>query len=353
MAPSPSGMTSSTTTWRWMPNVPALVQLHVGRLVGQVGEGLAEALAHSTTAALESLGIEVVVRTPRDSGGRCSVDASYSEGPPPRITIARSASKARMRFSALHEFCHHLVRHDLEVHDDFALQPDAGTSMEESMADALAAELLLPISLVDSHIDRTGPTAASIVSLYRAGQASREATCVRASQRLLGSGYVMLAEEDVARFTAGVGHPYRVARGTHQGEDSIVAKAAARGHAREESRVVFASGNVGELLFADAVEDDGYVFCVFTDRPGWEKLTWRNKNDLFTGREGSCPNCDFDFEFGKGRCPNCREPNCPRCGGCWCGVDQGPRRQKACTACHLLWGPDRFRPGSEVCLDCE
>ena len=261
-----------------------------------------------------------------------------------------------MRFSALHEFCHHLVRHDHLVHNDFALQPDAGTSMEESMADALAAELLLPMALVDTHIDEKGPTAASVVALYRAGQASREATCVRASQRLVGSGYVMLTEGDVALFTASVGHPYRVARGTPQGEDNIVTKAAARGHAREESRVTFASGNLGELLFADAVEDNGYVFTVFTDRPAWQKLTWRNKNDLFTGREGSCPHCDWDFEFGKGRCHTCGEPQCPRCGGCWCGMDTGragDSREKACSSCHLLWGPDRFRPGSEVCLDCE
>ena len=86
-----------------------------------------------------------------------------------------------MRFSALHEFCHHLVRNDHLVHDDFALQPDAGTSMEESMADALAAELLLPIALVDTHIDEKGPTAASV---SRCTEPVRPPAKPRASGRL-------------------------------------------------------------------------------------------------------------------------------------------------------------------------
>jgi hypothetical protein len=258
-----------------------------------------------------------------------------------------------MRFSALHEYGHHLIRLDAAVHDDFAAQRDAGAGMEEAIADAVAAELLIPASVVDATIGERGPTAAAVVALFHAGHASREATCVRASQRLLGSGYVMLTEDDTARFTASAGLPYRVARGTLQGTDSVVAKAASRGSCREQGRVRFASGNHSEILFADAQGDEGYVFAVFTDRPAWEKLTLRDRTDLFPTREGSCPRCEWDFDYGRGPCPRCGEPYCPRCGSCWCGADVMVKGQKACSSCHFLWGPDRYRPGSSVCFDCE
>ncbi|MGO9334452.1 MAG: ImmA/IrrE family metallo-endopeptidase [Acidimicrobiales bacterium] len=322
------------------------------RLVDDLDSDLVAALGHDPYNALKAQGIELRMRPEEPRGGGCSVDGSYRKGPPPRITVAEAASRARRRFTALHEYGHHLVKIDAEIHEVFATFDDGGMALEEAIADAVAAELLIPDSVVDQFIDKKGPAARAIVDLYHATLASREATCVRAAQRLLGSGYVMLAEEDVARFTANVGVPYRVARGTAQGADSLVARAANRGTAREQSRVVFASGKPGELLFGDAVLDDGYVFAVFTDRPSWERLTLRNPAEIVPSYEGSCRRCDVDFADSYSFCTRCNEPRCPRCGDCWCET-KAERATRTCTVCFLPWGLDRFSGESTVCKDCE
>lgn len=329
-----------------------LAQDYGKRLVANLDPDLAAALGHDPYGALKAENIEVRMRPEEPRGGGCSVDGSYRKGPPPRITVAEAASRARRRFTALHEYGHHLVKLDAEIHEVFATFDDGGMALEEAIADAVAAELLIPDALVDQFIDAKGPTARAVVDLYHATSASREATCVRAAQRLLGSGYVMLSEEAVARFTATVGVPYRVARGTSQGADSLPAKAASRGTAREQSRVVFASGKPGELLFGDAVLDDGYVFAVFTDRPSWERLTLRNAADIAPSYEGSCRRCDSDFTVSYSFCTHCNEPRCPRCGHCWCDT-KVQRATRTCTVCFLPWGLDRFSSDSTVCKDCE
>ena len=228
---------------------------------------LLAALGHDPYNALKAQGIELRMRPEEPRGGGCSVDGSYRKGPPPRITVAEAASRARRRFTALHEYGHHLVKIDAEIHEVFATFDDGGMALEEAIADVVAAFLLIPDSVVDQFIDKKGPAARAVVDLYHAPSALREATCVLAAQRLLGSGYVMLAEEDVARFTANVGVPYRVAVEQPKEPTALWPRPRTGGTAREQSRVVFASGKPGKLLFGDAVLDDGYVFAVFTHHP--------------------------------------------------------------------------------------
>lgn len=335
-----------------MTSLHRLAREHAKRIVGNLAPDLRSALATDPYQALGDQGIEIQMRPETHGRGGCSVDGSYRRGSPPRITVAEAASRARRRFTALHEFGHHLVKLDADVHEAFATFEDGGVALEEAIADAVAAELLIPDDVVDQHIDPRGPTARAVCDLYHATLASREATCVRASQRLIGSGYIMLGEAGVALFTAAVGHPYRVARGTPQGSDSLIAKAEERGTAREQSRVVFASGKAGELLFGDAVFDDGYVFALLTDRPSWERLTVRSADDIIPSYEGTCRRCDVDFTDSYQLCQRCREPRCPRCGDCWCETAP-PLATRTCSVCFLKWGLDRFRGESTVCKDCE
>jgi hypothetical protein len=298
----------------------------------------------------------VVFRTEAAVGGSgCSVDGSYQEGPPPRITVAVGVSQGRRNFTVLHELGHHLIRGgngDPEVIDLLASQPDGGAALEEEVADAIAAELLLPEILVDQVIGARGPTAAEVTDLFARSQASREACCVRASQRIVGAGYVMLAEGSTARFTAAANTPYVVARGAHQGHNHLVARAARLRAARGEARLRFRSGATSDPLHGDAVASDGYVFAVFVaGRAPWLSLSILSEPPGPAEHHGACLICHDDFVTWERPCSTCGDPRCPTCGNCSCksAVPSGARE---CSQCHLVQPPHLFRGAATICTDC-
>lgn len=326
-------------------------RLEAKRLVAGVDPDLAGRLAEDTFDTLRAEGFVVRFRPEETSSDRCSVSGSYSAGPPPTITVVESLSVRRRRFSALHEYGHHLIRADGPIHDLFFDQPDGGEGLKEDTCDAVAAEILLPDSFVDQFIGDRGPNARSVLELFNEGNASREASCVRAAQRLLGEGYIMLGEGSVSRFTASVS-PYRIARNTDQGPDSILAQTALRGTARGKAHPRFRTGNEGPQLFADAVSEGGYTFAVLTDSPAWEDFTVRDKDDIFEEHEGSCPSCEIDFTTRRAPCPSCCEPFCWRCGGCWCGVAGIKVTERFCADCTMMRPPNLFDGDSTICRDC-
>lgn len=321
------------------------------RLVASLEPGLADLLAEDPLEALGLVGVVLRLRPEQTSEDGCSVDGSYLPGPPPTIIVAEAASGGRRCFSALHEYGHHLIRNDVDIHDLFADQADGGIALEEDVCDAVAAEILMPDTLVDEVIGVRGPTARDVVALFRRSAASREAACVRAAQRLLGDGLVMFGEGDVALFSASVGSAYRVARRTDQGPDSILALAARRGQAREKARARYRTGNTGPQLFADAVADEGYVFAVLTDSPAWEDFTVRDPTELFEEYEGSCGVCDRDFTTRRAPCRRCGEPFCSRCGSCWCGAETR-LAERRCDQCTTMKALSQFEGDATICRDC-
>jgi Zn-dependent peptidase ImmA (M78 family) len=320
------------------------------RLLAGVDPDLVIRLAEDTFDCLRAESFVVRLRPEEASSDRCSVAGSYSAGPPATITVAESLSIRRRCFSALHEYGHHLIRLDKPIHDLFFDHADGGVGLEEDVCDAVAAELLLPDSLVDRFIGNRGPSARSVFELFNEGGASREAACVRAAQRLLGDGYIILGEGSVARFTASVSS-YRIARNVDQGPDSILAQASRRGTARGKAHPLFRTGNEGPQLFADAVSAGGYVFTVLTDSPAWEDFTVRDKDDIFEEHEGSCLSCEIDFTTRKAPCPSCGQPLCWKCGGCWCGVGVKVK-ERFCTECTMIRPLNLFDADSTICCDC-
>jgi Zn-dependent peptidase ImmA (M78 family) len=298
------------------------------------------------------LGIRVVFRPEAAVRSGCSVAGSYEEGPPPRITVAMSASPGRRNFTILHELGHDRARNDPEVVDLLTAEPDGGGRLEEQIADAVAAELLLPDSLVDEVIGARGPTAAEVADLFDRSQASREACCVRAAQRIVGAGYVMLAEGDTARFTATANTPYRVARGTSQGDDHLVARAARLGAARGEARIRFRSGAWSDPMHTDATARDGCVFAVFVaGRAAWQPLSILSERPGPIEYQGFCGFCHDDFSTWERPCSDCGDPRCPNCGRCSCAAAV-PRGSRQCSKCQLVRPRHLFHGESTVCDDC-
>jgi len=293
-------------------------------------------------------GIRVELCPETDVADRCTVAGGYAPGPPPRISVALAASPGRRQFSALHEYGHHLIAGDERLADDvFPDFADGGEALEEAICDAFAAEILLPDELVDRHLPPEGPTARSIANLFANSAASREACCVRGSQRLRGPGYVMLAEGRVARFTACHDLPWKVRRGTDQGERHLIAHAARTGAARHQTQIRYARGGLSSPLWGDAVATgDGYVFAVFMSNSApWQALNIFSVND---DRPTSvCRVCDWEFEVWGRRCQGCGEPPCPVHNVCWCEEFTVPTRQ--CKRCFLVLPVSQFTGDNEIC----
>lgn len=322
------------------------------RLLESFDPTVLEALATDTRAELERLGFTLHEAAPSEEGASCSVAGSFHPGPPPVITVASDRSQARRRFTALHELGHSLIKDDTEIHDLLFEQPDLGERLTEEICDAIAAEILLPMTLVESHIGDRGPTARAVRDLFRGSSASREAACVRACQLIRGEGHVMLAEGGVARFCATKGTPYRVRRGVDQGTDHITSVAGRRGSARSMAPVVYASGGSSNLYHADAfADDDGYVFAVFVaDRPPWESGFTVPVADRTDPVEVECPHCEVQFTTMTAPCTTCRDyVHVNGCGRCSCSTT----RERLCTTCFTRKASHLFPTAdSEICVDC-
>lgn len=306
--------------------------------------------------ALEDLGFGMRYRAEPAITGDCSVAASLDKGPPPVITVVTSASAGRQRFSVLHEYGHWLIANDTAIHDVFFDQRDGGVVLEEDLCDSIAAELLIPASHVDAIIGASGPTAASVVKLIDATpNASAEACCVRAAERLSGPGHVMLARAGIAQFTASHSTPFRVRRGTVQGASHITARASEHGRARDQDVVVYASGASSNTFFADAQAADGFVVAVFMEnRPPW--ITGLALPDAdptsHTEEDAYCTHCEVDFVGMGSPCRKCQGHFHRGQGGCDRCACTEASKTKLCPECFIRRTLGEFTQNPEICDVC-
>lgn len=346
------GVSSSHTT-----SMPDARTLALGLLDGMPAEVRA-ALAEDPFTALESLGFELRLRAEPEITGTCSVAASLDHGPPPRITVVMAASQGRQHFSALHEFGHSRIKADTSIHDVFFDQSDLGEHLEEDVCDALAGELLMPGSHVDAHISPDGPTAASVIDLVASTpNASREACCVRAAERVIGPGHVMVIRGGTALFTASHSTPYRVRRGTPQGAGHLAGRAATAGTARGEASVTYASNAKSDMFFVDAaydVEEDLIVAVFMENRPPWERgLALPNRDRTGDATvDAYCIHCEVDFvAIGAPHraCDGYFHNGDDGCGRCACV----PAAQDAlCQECFLRRPSSNFSENPKICDIC-
>ena len=83
------------------------------------------------------------------AGFDCSVSGSYVQATR-SITVQASLSNSRMKFTALHELGHDQARRHAKVAARFVRRSDNGKRLEEKVADAFAARILIPeASVVD------------------------------------------------------------------------------------------------------------------------------------------------------------------------------------------------------------
>lgn len=329
------------------------------RLLGQVGSEWLADLAVDPATTIEVLfePISVDLRPPSPSGSGCSVDGTYNPGPPPRIVVADDVVPARRRFSILHELGHHLIENDEHL-NDLAI-PDADRRDEE-ICNEVAAQVLLPPTVVDDALPAGRFTAEQVAALHQSlgTTASRMACCVAAVRRLGSPGCVILGSADgTAEFVAHQpATPWRIARGTAQGDDSLLALAArsADRRARGVTRARFANGNFSGPLHGDVfVAEDDWVYAVLVADSHSPWQTGGLNFGIDIGREAvefECPSCDDVHTVWGAPCRRCGDYRCPSCGRCSC--PSGPPTRRCSGPCGLMKPENQFPLGGPICIDC-
>jgi hypothetical protein len=312
-------------------------------------------LVQDPVATIELLfeGLTVRTRPPSPPSDGCPVDGTYNPGPPPRILVADDVVPARQRFTVLHELGHHLIENDGPLNE---LDVSGANRRDEAICNEVAASLLIPADVAERYIP-VNFKAADVANLHANVEASRSACCVAAVRRLRHPGCVILGTaEGIAFFTAHqIGTPWAIARGTAQGDDSILARAGrsnTRG-ARQITHARYANGNTSGELHGDAyMDDDGWVFAVLVEDTvsPWE--TGLRFNTADTGIDYETIECDRHGEVRAWKsCPKCGNKICPECDRCWsCPV---AKERKCSGYCQLMKPVNQFRAGSTVCHDCE
>jgi IrrE N-terminal-like domain len=312
------------------------VQNHVQRLIGQL-----EATAGSlelfretpATAVPRYFDLNVEFRSPGTA--TCAIAGSFH--PEDRlITVERSRSDGRVRFTILHELGHALAYGDYEIQDWLFGLDSLSRRVEEQLANAFATEVLLPKSAVDQVIPAEGPTAWDVVRLWRSSTASREAVCVRSAQRLLSSGLVAIVRGSTIQFAAGHSLLFDVPRDSDQGVGSFFDQSTHTESLRDVGvELSLPDGLISGSFYADAYrDDDGYAFVVLQESgPPWlAGLSVSTEPEL---HELECPECDRVRRTGARRCPKCGDFPCPDHGcSCMIGPWRDPRARH-CERCHI------------------
>jgi hypothetical protein len=312
------------------------IDLHVGRLserLAGVASNLELFRQDPVSAIQDHFDIKVERRQRID--GRCGATGAYYHDKA-LIVVEETLSPARVRFTALHELAHVLGYQDATFQDWIFLLEGEGRLSEERVADSFAAEVLLPSRLVDDLIPPEGPSASHVLELWRRAKASREAVCVRASQRLTSPGMVAVAKGSVILFAATRHFTFPVPRNIEQGSGSFVERASSRDALRENSvDLTVPDAETSNRYSADAIRAaDGYVFLVLQE----SCAPWIVEHSGVEGGgffEVDCIECDRTRFTLKAACLKCGDHPCPD-HGCSCHLDPfNDRSARHCERCHI------------------
>lgn len=300
----------------------------------------------------DDLRVRPVPESQTDSG--CSVAGAYIEqSVPPVIAVAESASRGRRRFTALHELGHHLLRTTASLAEILASEDDDGLSLEEAACNSFAGQILLPEQLVDAHIGDEGPTAPEVVALWEASGASRAAACVRASERLIAPGHIVLLDSaGLVSFAAARALP-PPRRGSDQSAIPVVRDALRRVpmQARGTTRLSYRDDILGDELYVQIAEMNGYAVAVLvTDHAPWVGFSPPSVQQGPTAPTRVCSHCGEEDDRFRPPCPRCHAPRCPACSKCECTAAVAERQ---CAGCFIIKPLTMFDGANPRCLDCD
>lgn len=330
----------------------AIVQVackHLMALLDARAPGLATRATDDPLGAVSELRDVTLVWDPSARSG-CPVDGQYiGDTTPARIILRPSVSQRRDNFTVLHEVAHHLLYHD----EAWALdvRPTLGAlqwQVEERIANAFAAGVLLPAEQVDRHLG-ADPTAAGVVALFEGSSASATACLARALD-LPGNRMVMLTDLDGRPwYSATNGEPYAPGRVRQPAVAAAVEHAQSSGGSFTVvggDGIHYASGKSFTAVHLDVAVSGGLAFAIATvDETTDPRFRATTETWWHTGSQ--CLH-SFDAAESPGVCSVCRSPRCPQCTLCDCET-----KDVFCRKCFLALPVARARTGVTLCENCE
>jgi len=296
-----------------------------------------EALRTEPVAEIERAAeVQVVVEPLPDDD--CPV-AGYYDHTRATIILHPSQTLARDRFTVLHELGHHIQRRVSQWVDVWCMLPSSeGRALNEAVADAFAARVLMPPTLVD--LAAVDVTARQLVAAQaKAPTASRSALAYQALQGASPSDDVAVVVCDLdgaVVFARAHGQLFAPARGLVQpGLTALLARARdGTGSTTGDLTpgLLAKSGAVRDGLRADVAIDGsgGYAFAVIRPQQRRAPATWADRDvECASAACGAV----FTPEYGQPPCRTCGEHCCPQCGLCACANDT----PATCSTCHLAY----------------
>jgi hypothetical protein len=188
----------------------ATVRLLADLIVAELPVGDVADLARNPVEALAALGFALnPVVTPtgaRGAAGSCD-GLSFTKD---KTIIYRRTDNRRETFTLLHGLAHFVVRQGDDAIDWLADQADPGADLER-LCDQIAADILIPDSLVDRHLAGGAVRAHHAIELFSQCEASYNAICVKLADRLPSPGAVMMNDSYNQRVLFAVlAHPLAV-----------------------------------------------------------------------------------------------------------------------------------------------
>jgi hypothetical protein len=193
---------------------PALPEMtlrsHANRPVAAIPANIRLTLALDAEEALTRLlGIHVApvpqLQDSRGAGGWCD---GLSLTVNRIICYAPSPGSRRQNFTLLHELGHLCVNDDDDALDWLADRADPSGDLER-LCDAIAAEILLPLSTITQVLSGSAPQPGHLRQLYTASRASEEVCAIALAAHLPSRGAITLIHRRTATvaFAAGSGWP--------------------------------------------------------------------------------------------------------------------------------------------------
>lgn len=327
-----------------------LIALEAGRGVFDI-----DALRDDPESALSG-NDEITVEYDMSPRAGCSVFGYYRHvaAGQSMILVHPSLTSERDRFTILHELGHHVQRqHRAWVNVRYSLPTEVGARLEERVADAFAAEVLIPASTVSP--DSTWLSARTLVEVYAKVRASRAAVAMRAIEISPEGEQATVVVADyrgeVTFARASGDEVFAPARGRVQpGIAKMIEAALEHGGSATgalDGGLVAASGWAQQDLEVEVALDSwGYAFAVVRSAQRFgRKSVWDRIDEVECGNE-AC-GAVFAVDETVTICPACRAPKCPECARCACERKASP----VCTTCFLEFTPaEQANPALHECI---
>lgn len=286
----------------------------------------------------------------------CSCDGYYEaflDPTRPWILYDSRVSAERRSFTLLHELGHHLLATQvpelLDLVDEIAGPRGDPAAVEELLCHRLAGQLLTPDSLLDEVVGGDPPKPGHLLELTEKGHASWEAAAVRLAERISGPGAVVLLREPglVAFAAASNGSSFGWPRNSRLRTGGPLSRAFSVDARAKEDRYRWGLA-YEEEFFCDTVKvHDRLVVAVMSRHRSTRGLSFLQEVEpSWKRRLEFCLACNGERIVGW--CDRCRGRFCRECGRCGCYRPVAANRH--CDGCGLI---KPFRPGAELCRDCE